>query len=113
MHNKIDRLPAEERISRARAGLVAVSAETGEGIPALQAKIARALGDKSRSRTQGRTGAEYWEEVAARQASGLDEPSVPDATDTPPGEPAPRTGPSRIGGSGPRAASPRSRKRPR
>ena len=44
VHNKIDRLPAEERISRARAGLVSVSAETGEGIPALQAKIARALG---------------------------------------------------------------------
>ncbi len=77
VHNKIDRLPAEERISRARAGLVSVSAETGEGIPALQAKIARALGDKARSRTQGRNGAEYWEEVAARQTSEFDEPTAP------------------------------------
>ncbi len=135
VHNKIDRLPAEERISRARAGLVSVSAETGEGIPALQAKIARALGDKAHSRPQAENSKEHWEKFAALQASEWDGaragklpdrecrargegPSAPAATGTrhgasaPPPAPLPPSGPKRIGGAAARG-SPRSRKRPR
>ncbi|MEO7795294.1 MAG: GTPase, partial [Thermoanaerobaculia bacterium] len=129
VHNKIDRLPAEERISRARAGLVSVSAETGEGIPALQSKIARALGEKAHSRPQERNSAAYWDEVAARQTGELtgaiaadeiretaDAPSVaPSAAATSAAaavdesaKPV-RSGPSRIGG----GTAPRSRKRTR
>jgi len=123
VHNKIDRLPAEERISRARAGVIAVSAETGEGIPALQAKIARALGEKAHARPQEQSSAAYWERVAAEQASEfagaageeLAEPGAaagqeaPGEGERPPGTP-PRTGPSRIGS---RAGVPPSRKRSR
>jgi len=135
VHNKIDRLPAEERISRARAGLVSVSAETGEGIEALQAKIARALGDKAHSRPQAENSKEHWEKFAALQASEWDGarvaeaadpanaaheakgPSAPGGTGTlhgasaPPPAPLPPSGPKRIGGAA--AGSPRSRKRPR
>lgn len=129
VHNKIDRLPAEERIARARPGLVSVSAETGEGIEALQAKIARVLGEKAHARPQERNSAAYWERVAAEQGSELAvaEPELretdaadaaevpaPKAVLSPASKPVPnspeRTGPRRIGG-GP--ATPRSRKRPR
>ncbi|MEO8198322.1 MAG: GTPase HflX [Thermoanaerobaculia bacterium] len=121
VHNKIDRLPAEERISRARAGVIAVDAETGEGIEALQAKIARALGDKAHARPSGRASAAYWENVAAQQTSELAEPAdadVPNAAApvaapaaAAPATSAPRSGPSRIGGEP--AGAPRSRKRTR
>ncbi len=135
VHNKIDRLPAEERISRARAGLVSVSAETGEGIEALQAKIARALGDKAHSRPQAENSKEHWEKFAALQASEWDGakvgeaadpanaaheakgPSAPGGTGTlqgasaPPPASLPPSGPKRIGGAA--AGAPRSRKRPR
>ena len=138
VHNKIDRLPAEERISRARAGLVSVSAQTGEGIPALQSKIARALGEKAHSRPETRGSAEYWEKLAVQQSidlaaesagtDALEDPTgrAPDevrepavlaqpvapVTATAPAPVAPaRTGPSRIGDSKPH--TPRPRKRPR
>jgi GTP-binding protein HflX len=121
VHNKIDRLPAEERISRARAGVISVSAETGEGIPALQAKIARALGEKAHARPQETGSAAYWERIAAEQAGDLAvaepearEAEAPERLHEPAAAPAPkpaaRTGPSRIG-EPPRP--PRSRKRSR
>jgi len=106
VHNKIDRLPAEERISRARTGLVSVSAETGEGIAALQARIARALGEKAHSRPQGKSGNSYHEEIPATFV----------LFETPEGaaEPALLTGPSRVGASGARGSSTsRGKKRPR
>jgi GTP-binding protein HflX len=124
VHNKLDRLPPEERISRARPGLVAVSAETGEGIPALQAKIARALGERARSRPSEHESAAHWEKVALEQAKEFadiganraegeigDDDATAVILPQPAVEPAApvRTGPSRIGG----GAAPRSRKRTR
>ena len=111
VHNKIDRLPAEERISRARAGLVSVSAETGEGLPALQAKIARALGEQGPLAYPGQelrrvlgAGGRAAVERARRSATSAASPRRPTRRRR---DPPARSGPSRIGGAGPGPGAPR------
>lgn len=97
VHNKIDRLPAEERISRARPGVISVSAVSGEGISALQAKIARALAERSEARPKLESRTAYWERFAAEQDR---EPGAPPSADgapsADPSEPSPGRGPRRI-----------------